>query len=401
MNSDLRRAALDARQHRSALRRLLASLAEPTSEQRLDQLRAAVRAEESQAAQSLPASLPQEPKELASTAPRKRRAAESLDLEEPATLVPRFRLLLPEEERVSILAVAADSQCEGVVAVLLSSGLLELWKADPICWHLTCTVQVPLPQKPQGTLTFSRSGNHLWMVTCGEGPLHTRLFERMGGVVQLAVLQGPSQGLRAGPALLSPNGLALGLKDVHVLRWTGEALEIVSSFPAAPTPREQDRRFSLWPLPPLGEEPSQWRLVMHCEGLGFGVLRLLDALGQILASVQLTGSIVVPPQDPHPCCPSSFLLLVASVDWSLHSVTVENGHLELKRLAMLSPAEEVEVLAVSEGSVAFESHGSFWLLDWQPRQLHALPPDWRPVAVRNRLLILERAGCELLFLEPD
>lgn len=27
-------------------------------------------------------------------------------------------------------------------------------------------------------------------------------------------------------------------------------------------------RFSLWPLPPLGEEPSQWRLVMHCEGLG-------------------------------------------------------------------------------------------------------------------------------------
>ena len=81
------------------------------------------------------------------------------------------------QERVSILAVAADSQCEvrekefpqipdfqsgfaawplglfvmgifssgisvqGVVAVLLSSGLLELWKADPICWHLTCTVQ--------------------------------------------------------------------------------------------------------------------------------------------------------------------------------------------------------------------------------------------------------------------
>lgn len=39
----------------------------------------------------------EEPKELASTAPRKRRAAESLDLEEPATLVPRFRLLLPEE----------------------------------------------------------------------------------------------------------------------------------------------------------------------------------------------------------------------------------------------------------------------------------------------------------------
>ena len=33
-----------------------------------------------------------------------------------------------------------------------------------------------------------------------------------------------------------------------------------------------------------------------------------------------------------------------------HSVTVENGHLELKRLAMLSPAEEVEVLAVSEGA---------------------------------------------------
>ena len=28
-----------------------------------------------------------------------------------------------------------------MVAVLLSSGLLELWKADPICWHLTSTVQ--------------------------------------------------------------------------------------------------------------------------------------------------------------------------------------------------------------------------------------------------------------------
>lgn len=58
----------------------------------------------------------------------------------------------------------------------------------------------------------------------------------------LEIQQSSLQGLRAGPALLSPNGLALGLKDVHVLRWTGEALEIVSSFPAAPTPREQDRR---------------------------------------------------------------------------------------------------------------------------------------------------------------
>ncbi len=39
-----------------------------------------------------------------------------------------------------------------------------------------------------------------------------------------------------------------------------------------------------------------------------------------------------------------------------HSVTVENGHLELKRLAMLSPAEEVEVLAVSEGATLMTIH---------------------------------------------
>lgn len=37
---------------------------------------------------------------------------------------------------------------QGVVAVLLSSGLLELWKADPICWHLTCAVQAD----PRGNL---------------------------------------------------------------------------------------------------------------------------------------------------------------------------------------------------------------------------------------------------------
>ena len=39
------------------------------------------------------------------------------------------------------------------------------------------------------------------------------------------------------------------------------------------------------------------QVVTNLLGLGFGVLRLLDALGQILASVQLTGSIVVPPQE--------------------------------------------------------------------------------------------------------
>ena len=33
-----------------------------------------------------------------------------------------------------------------------------------------------------------------------------------------------------------------------------------------------------------------------------------------------------------------------------HSATRLDGHLEVKRLAMLSPAEEVEVWAVSEGA---------------------------------------------------
>lgn len=399
MGSRLRRAALDARQHRSALRRLLASLAEPTSEQRLDQLRAALR-DETQAASSLPLTLQAHPSEPtgSGTAARKR-PFDSVDAEDPVTLMARFRLLLPEEESFTILAVAADPQgAQGVVAVLLSSGTLELWKADPFCWHLASSIKVPLPHsRPHGTLTFSRSGNHLWLVTFGEGPLHTRLFECMGGVLRLlGVLQGPSQALRGLPALLSPNGLALGMNELHVLRWTGEALEIVSSSQAAP-------RFRIWPLPPVGEEPSHWRLLMHHEGQGpLSILRLSNGLGETLASVQVaTSSVVVPPQDLNPQCPSSFLLLIASTDWTLHSATVMDGHLEVKRLAMLSPAEEVEVWAVSEGSVAFESHGSFWLLDWQPRQLHALPPEWRPVAMRNGLLILERGSCELLFLEPD
>ena len=123
-----------------------------------------------------------------------------------------------------VTGIFSSRLVQGVVAVLLSSGLLELWKADPICWHLTCTVQadlrgnlerccdsmerdvriqeiriipnhiqwwqsrhfsrvsslnlwqVPLPQKPQATLTFSRqrkpriSGENSWIPgRCVEG----------------------------------------------------------------------------------------------------------------------------------------------------------------------------------------------------------------------------------------
>jgi len=101
-------------------------------------------------------------------------------------------------------------------------------------------------------------------------PELTKSASFFGVLRLLGVLQGPSQTLRGLPALLSPNGLALGMNELHVLRWTGaeiskpsggdrcprcprcpvlmtyltyltyltcrggEALEIVSSSPAAP-----------------------------------------------------------------------------------------------------------------------------------------------------------------------
>ena len=38
--------------------------------------------------------------------------------------------------------MAADPQAtQGVVAVLLSNGTLELWKADPFCWHLASSIK--------------------------------------------------------------------------------------------------------------------------------------------------------------------------------------------------------------------------------------------------------------------
>ena len=54
----------------------------------------------------------------------------------------------------------------------------------------------------------------------------------------------------------------------------------------------------IYPGLPLTSKFLLSQVVTKLIGLGFGVLRLLDALGQILASVQLTaGSIVVPPQE--------------------------------------------------------------------------------------------------------
>ena len=45
--------------------------------------------------------------------------------------------------------------------------------------------------------------------------------QKVTGVLRLlGVLQGPSQAL-CSLALLSPNGLALGMNELHVLRWTG------------------------------------------------------------------------------------------------------------------------------------------------------------------------------------
>ena len=80
--------------------------------------------------------------------------------------------------------------------------------------------------------------------------------------------------------------------------------------------RKCPQRFSLWPLPPLGEEPHHWRLLMHCQegkaldqppvtdvrtqlpGPPLSTLRLCNGLGENLASVQLAASgVVVPPQD--------------------------------------------------------------------------------------------------------
>ncbi|CAK9114555.1 unnamed protein product, partial [Durusdinium trenchii] len=153
---------------------LLASLAEPSSEDRLQQLRAQLRAEETQAQQSLEET--QTPFAHAGTGAgtlrpgaglerqlRKRRWVERE--EEPLLLKPRFRLQLPEESvvepqdelKTSILSVAVTRGRpfpQGAVAVLLSSGSVELWKADPMCWHLLSAVSVPTCRC--GRLSFSR-----------------------------------------------------------------------------------------------------------------------------------------------------------------------------------------------------------------------------------------------------
>ncbi|CAJ1431934.1 unnamed protein product [Effrenium voratum] len=391
--SRLLRAALDARQHRSALRRLLTNLATPTSEPHLDELRKLLRQEETQAAQSLQTLCPDAEMGSLAVISRKRRLESASDPE--PQLKPRFRLLVHEEGMPThILAVAL---CEGRpsgLAVLLSSGRLELWQWDPICWHLAASAKVPLPEAADGRLAFARSGQMLWLATSSEGgPVQTRLFERRGGSLQLlAVLQGPAQALQGGPAVLSDVGAALALEEVHVLRWgEGEgasfSLGVVASFSLG------SGRLSLWPMPSLGDAPNQWRLAAVCGG----ELQLLDGLGQRLARWDLGfGVIAVPRQAAED--ELLLLLLLRGGEWVLHLAAADG---RLRRLGgVLAMDGDLEVEAVTEGLVAISAKRSA-LLDWQRRSLHELPPGWRVAALESLLVILVREGRELLFLEPD
>ncbi|CAE6943716.1 XYLT2 [Symbiodinium sp. CCMP2592] len=351
-------------------------------------------------------------------APRLRKRQKRLQEASSFTLVPRFRLAAVSEEfqdgeSTQILAVAAATQDQvGTPGVaVLTRRSLELWQEDPVCWHQTEALKVPVPADAIASMAFDRTGRQLWLVISpreggrGSAPscaLETRLFHcTAGGNLRLkARLRGPSAPLLAGPAVLHQVAAVAAAGAVHVLSWSEDAaggtLGAESFTPAwcggcrdsPPTPT------SLQALP-------DQRLAVVLRGeFGGGELQLYSDAGDCLAFADL-GSFgcVVPPQDPCPEPDLAVLLLLTSpAGWLLHTARLSltagsAGPAKLQLRQVSSTPGDVEGLAVdaiSEGLVAYRAGGVPWLLDWQQKSTQALPYGWRPLVVSCGLLILGR-----------
>ncbi|CAE6971843.1 unnamed protein product, partial [Symbiodinium sp. KB8] len=414
--AELRRKALALRSQRSELRRCLANLLASSED-------SAQHFEHWQSSRA-----PDE-------APRKRHKR----LREEAssfTLVPRFRLAAVSEEfedgeSTQILAVAAATQDQvGTPGVaVLTRRSLELWQEDPVCWHQTEALKVPVPADAIASMAFDRTGRQLWLVISpreGIAPscaLETRLFHcaSEGNLRLKARLRGPSAPLLAGPAVLHQVAAVAAAGAVHVLSWSEDAaggrLSAESFTPAwCGGCRESP------PAPASLQALPDQRLAVVLRGeYGEGELQLYSDSGDCLAFADL-GSFdcVVPPQDPCPEPNLAVLLLLTSPDgWLLHAARLSPasspssgpGKLQLRQLSStLGDVEGLAVDAISEGLVAYRAGGVPWLLDWQQKTTQALPQGWRPLVVSCGLLILgrevEEAGeaealsfSEVLFLE--
>eukprot|EP00439_Symbiodinium_sp_Y106_P050016 s253_g6.t1 len=415
--AELRRKALALRSQRSELRRCLANLLASSED-------SAQHFEHWQSSRA-----PDE-------APRLRKRQKRLQEASSFTLVPRFRLAAVSEEfqdgeSTQILAVAAATQDQvGTPGVaVLTRRSLELWHEDPVCWHQTEALKVPVPADAIASMAFDRTGRQLWLVISpreggrGSAPscaLETRLFHctTEGNLRLKARLRGPSAPLLAGPAVLHQVAAVAAAGALHVLSWSEDAaggtLSAESFTPvwyggcgdSPPTPT------SLQALP-----GQRLAVVLHGE-FGGGELQLYSDAGDCLAFADLSSvDCVVPPQDP---CPEPhlavLLLLTSPTGWLLHAARLSPpassaGPAKLQLHQLSSTPGDLEGLAVdaiSEGLVAYRAGGVPWLLDWQQKSTQALPYGWRPLVVSCGLLILgrevEEAGealsfSEILFLE--
>ncbi|CAE7480467.1 unnamed protein product [Symbiodinium natans] len=420
--AEFRRQALALRRDRSELRRCLANLL-ASAEDSAQQL------EHWQNSRTL---------DQAATAPRKRKRFVEAD----STLVPRFRLAAVSEEfengeQAEILAVAAAVQDVGVMGVaVLTRQFLELWQTDPVCWHQTEAVKVPLPAEASAAVAFDRTGQDLWLVIfspegagepCGVPccALETRLFNRSSeGKLHLkARLRGPLAPLLAGPAALDQAAAVAAAGAVHILSWHPEQAAGGGTLGATSFTLAWCGSRARPPSPACLEALPQQRLALVLrDEVGAGELQVYSDSGHCLAFVDLgAAACVVPPQDPCPttyCSGLGLLLLLADQDqWrllaALTAVAPQPANstapveLELRQLSSMSaPVEGLAVDAVSEGLVAYRAQGASWLLDWQQRTVQALPCGWRPLVVSAGTLILahevdpeSRGFSEVVFLE--
>lgn len=85
----------------------------------------------------------------------------------PRDLAPRFRLRAGAGKSVLAAACSAESKH---VAVVISSGVVEIWEQDPFSWHLAAKADLPLPsQGACAAATLSPCGLRLWLALGGTG----------------------------------------------------------------------------------------------------------------------------------------------------------------------------------------------------------------------------------------
>lgn len=280
-------------------------------------------------------------------------------------LAPRMRLRL--EAEVQVLAVAMSlPECDtcgspggvnsisnkgGCIAIILSTGFVEIWEHDPFCWHHASTSHVPLPPTPRVAAAFASDGRLLWVsVASGETSApQMLLFVRapLGDKIEfVAAAHCPLAVPVAAPVPLPNSEVALALhlslrgSRVHVFKWHGgmgrtsepavdavgatkapDALIEVASFEvdwrqpraAGHMAMKAPQVVGLWALPPACmDKPMTGRLAVWLrshsgEADSTGELQVRDRMGTCLAVLPLelnTTCLAVPCQGN---CPDELL----------------------------------------------------------------------------------------------